>query len=174
MISFDYIAVNGLDDLQLFYGVPVSSSRLAKFGSLLPASQYTTFKAFMKYEAPIWNASYERIRFDFGRAAGQNITIKNVQLRAALPGEVIEIDLNVNQTNQMAISQPTTKNYNITTSGTDPWVLSETVTTTFDPEKTFVISFDYTSSSGLDDLQIFYGSPISGTRRAQLGSLEPS
>ncbi|WP_047419474.1 DUF5722 domain-containing protein [Cellulophaga sp. Hel_I_12] len=174
VVSFDYIAPDGLDDLQIFYGTPVSPNRLAKFGSLAPATQYKTFKAFMKYEAPTWNASYERLRFDFGKNANQNITVKNVQLRAALPNEVIEIELNLGQTNQMSISETTPKNYSIITSGGDPWVQSQLLTTNYDPDNTFVVSFDYTSSSGLDDLQIFYGSPISGARRAQLGSLDAS
>jgi hypothetical protein len=174
VVSFDYIAPNGLDDLQIFYGTPISPNRLAKFGSLSPTSQYKPFKAFMKYEAPVWNAFYERLRFDFGKIANQNITVKNLQLRAALPDEVLQINLNLTQTNQMSISETTPQNYSITTLGGDPWVQSQLLTTTYDPDKTFVVSFDYTSSSGLDDLQIFYGSPISGARRAQLGSLEAS
>ncbi len=174
VISFEYLALNGLNDLQIFYGVPVSVARSVTFGSLSPTSEYKTFKAFMKYEALVWNASYERFRFDFGKVAGQNIKIKNLQLRAAMPGEVIEIDLNSNRTNQLALTETSSQNYSMTTNGTDPWVESQLINTTFDPQKTFVISFDYTSTSGLDDLQIFYGRPISGARRAQLGSLEPS
>ncbi|QCX01363.1 hypothetical protein FGM00_15055 [Aggregatimonas sangjinii] len=172
VISFDYIAEEGLDNFQIFYGAPVNPARRVDFGPLVASSTYRTFKAFMKYEAPTWDSAYERIRFDFGKTPGQNLTVRNVQLRAAAPGEVIPLNLDGNAVNQLTLSsQLPDGSYDVATLGNDPWVASEEITTTYDPNKTFVVSFDYTSQSGLDDLQIFFGTPFSGARRAQLGSL---
>ncbi|MGB6152259.1 MAG: hypothetical protein WBG48_09720, partial [Pricia sp.] len=174
VISFDYIAEDGLDNLQIFYGAPVSAQRQVDFGALTATTSYKTFKAFMKIEAPSWDASYERLRFDFGKKVGQNLTVKNVVLRAAAPNEIINLNLDVNNTNQIDIAQSSDGSYEIGTMGSDPWVATPEITTVFDPEKVYVISFDYTSQSGLDDLQIFYGLPFSGARRALLGSLAPA
>lgn len=175
VISFDYIATDGLDNLQIFYGAPLDpANRRKDFGGLAASSEYTTFKAFMKYEVENWNMPFDRFRIDIGRSSGQNITIRNVQLRAAAPGEVIPINLDLSRRNQMNITEDPEAIYNILTQGGDPYIFSEDQTNTFDPEQTFVISFDYISSTGLDDLQIFYGSPISPERRALLGSLPAS
>ncbi|MGB5821101.1 MAG: DUF5722 domain-containing protein [Saonia sp.] len=175
VISFDYIAENGLDDLQIFYGTPFDPARKIEFGSLAQATTYTPFKAFMKYEVTNWTGIYDRFRLDIGRLAGQQIKIRNLQLRAASPEEVIEIDLDLTGKNQMDISETSPGIYNITTlPGGDPWVLSQQLTTTYDPDKTFVISFDYVATNGLDDLEIFYGAPISAARNAIFGSLEAS
>lgn len=170
VVTFEYIAVEGLDNLQIFYGA-VSLARRINFGSLTATPTYKTFKAFMKYEAPVWDQSYERFRFDFGKKAGQNIKVKNVQLRAALPGEVIPLGLDFGRKNQISVVEAPIDTYSISTLGNDPFIYSEEITQTYDPAKTFVVSFNYTSSTGLDDLQIFYGKPTSGARRAQLGSL---
>ena len=173
VVTFEYIAVEGLDNLQIFYGA-VSPARRIDFGSLTATSTYKTFKAFMKYEAPVWDQSYERFRFDFGKKAGQNIKVKNVQLRAALPGEVIPLGLDLGRRNQISVVEAPIDTYSISTLGNDPFIYSKEITQVYDPLKTFVLSFDYTSSTGLDDLQIFYGKPTSPARRVQLGSLSAS
>jgi hypothetical protein len=171
VISFDYIATDGLDNFQIFYGAPLDAANRRKdFGSLAPSSTYTTFKAFMKYEVGNWSV-FDRFRFDFGRAAGQNITVKNVQLRAALPGEIMPLTLNLARRNQISITENPEVTYSISSLGTDPFVYSEDITTPYDPNKTFVLAFDYMSSTGLDDLQIFYGKPTSAARRVLLGSV---
>mgnify|MGYP003639345044 FL=1 len=171
VISFDYIATNGLDNFQIFYGAPINpTNRRKDFGSLAPATEYTTFKAFMKYEVGNWSV-FDRFRFDFGRAAGQNIMVKNVQLRAALPGEVVPLALNLARRNQISVVENPEDTYSISSLGTDPFIYSETITTPYDPNKTFVLAFDYTSSTGLDDLQVFYGKPTSPARRVLLGAV---
>ena len=171
VISFDYIATEGLDNLQVFYGAPLDpTNRRKDFGSLLPSSEYKSFKAFMKYEVDNWN-EFDGFRFDIGKSGGQNIIIKNLQLRAALPGEVIPVGLDLTRRNQMSITENPEDTYSISTLGGDPFIYSNEITQVYDPQKTFVIGFDYTSSTGLDDLQIFYGKPTSPARRVQLGSL---
>ncbi len=176
VISFDYIATQGLDNLQVFYGTPLDGrNRRIDFGSLSASSNFKTFKAFMKYEVGNWDTFYERFRFDFGKAAGQNITVKNLQLRAAEPDEIISIDLDLTRKNQMDITENPEDFYTINTlPGGDPFIFSEIITTSYNPEETYVLSFDYTAPMGLDDLRIFYGQPISGTRRIDLGPLSPA
>lgn len=175
VISFDYIAPEGLDNLHIFYGASLDpANRRKDFGSLLPSSKYTSFKAFMKYEVDNWNAFYDRFRFDFGKSAGQQITIKDLQVRAAMPGEVVPLNLDLARRNQMSIAENPEDMYNISTLGGDPFIYSEEVTQVYDPQKTFVLAFDYTSSTGLDDLQIFYGKPTSPARRVLLGSVPAS
>lgn len=173
VVSFEYLAPNGLDDLEIFYGAPVNALRTVKLGSLPKTTAFTTYKVLMKFVAPTWNAFYERFRFDFGKQAGQNIKVRNVVIRAALPAEVIALNPDLTKRNQMNITKRADGSYDIGTTGIDPWVISP-INTTFDPQKVYVISFDYIAAAGLDDLEIFYGAPFSTARRALLGSLTPS
>ena len=120
VITFDYLAENGLDDLQIFYGTPITPTRSVTLGSLPKTTAFTTYKVMMKFAAPSWDSFYDRFRFDFGKKAGQHIIVKNVQLRAALPQEVINLDLNLSLTNQMNIAKKTDGSYDIATNGVDP------------------------------------------------------
>lgn len=173
VISFDYIAENGLDNLQIFYGAPLDPvNRRKDFGSLAASTDYTSFKAFMKYEVNNWDQFFERFRFDFGKSSGQHIKIKNLQVRAALPGEVVPISLDLTKTHQMNATENPDNIYNISTlPGGDPYIFSNQLTTSYDSDNTFVLSFEYVAPQGLDDLQIFYGQPISAERKIVLGSL---
>jgi len=170
VIIFEYLAPNGLDDLEIFYGTPVSAARTVKLGSLPKTTAFTSYKVLMKFGAPTWNAFYDRFRFDFGKKAGQNIKVRNVLIRSALPTEVINLDFNLNLKNQMNITKKADNSYDINTTGVDPWVVAK-INTTFNPEKVFVIGFDYIATAGLDDLEIFYGTPFTASKKATLGGL---
>jgi len=50
--------------------------------------------------------------------------------------------------------------YEITTTGNDPYVTSVPLATDYDPEKQYVLSFDYFSEKGVDGIELFYGPPI--------------
>ena len=169
VVSFEYLAPNGLDDLEIFYGA-LSTARTVKLGSLPKTTNFTTYKVMMKFVAPIWDSFYDRFRFDFGKQAGQNIKVRNVVIRTALPQEVINLDLDLNLKNQMNITKKADNSFDINTTGVDPWVVAE-IKTTFNPEKVYVIGFDYIATAGLDNLEIFYGTPIATTRKANLGGL---
>ncbi|NJC26441.1 DUF5722 domain-containing protein [Neolewinella antarctica] len=160
VISFDYVAADGLDGLQIYYGTPIAGARSVTFGSLSATTSYRTFKAFMKIEAATWDEAYRDFRFDFGNSSGQEITLRNLQLRAPTATEVISLRLDpANVSPFITVTEPTANNYDITTSGGDPWVGTETITTVYNPDSVYVLSFDYTSTSGLNDLRIFYGEP---------------
>lgn len=170
VIEFEYLAVAGLDDLEIFYGAPLSPSRTVKLGSLPATNTFTSYKVMMKFVAPVWNAFYDRFRFDFGKAANQRITVRNLKIRSALPTEVIALPFDEGNKNGMNLTANADGSYDIASTNTDPWVVAN-INTTFNAERVFVVSFDYIAAAGLDDLQIFYGSPFVPERRALLGSL---
>ncbi len=174
VISFDYLAPDGLDDLQIFFGTPISGQRRIMFGSLPEAPAYRSFKAFMKIEAPNWDRSFADFRFDFGITAGQQITVRNVRLRAPTGREVIPFTLNPAARNQAPTNANANGGFEITTTGGDPWVRSTVITEMYDPDSVYVLSFDYTTTSGLNDFQIFYGQPDSPLRRAVYPGLAPT
>jgi hypothetical protein len=174
VISFEYLAPQGLDDLEIFYGAPFSPARNVSFGSLVSSNTFREFKAFMKLEAPSWNSAYDLFRFDFGRSAAQSITVRNLELRAATPTEVIPLTLDTSDKNQMDVTVLPDGSYDILTQGGDPWITNQTLTTVYDPEKVVTLSFDYVAPTGLDNLQVFYGTPFTPARVAQLGALPAS
>ncbi len=171
LISFDYLAPGGLDEFQIYYGTPIAAARSVLFGSLPAAAGYRTFRGFMKLEAPSWDEAYTDFRIDFGISAGQQITLRNLELRAPTATEVIPLRLDPATASEfLSITEPTPDTYDVTTSGGDPYVGTEIITTGYDPDSVYVLSFDYTSGSGLNDLKIFYGEP-SPTRRLDFGAL---
>jgi hypothetical protein len=80
-ISFDYIATAGLDDVEIFFGPPISSTQSIQAGALPATSVYKTFTINMKDPTTKWTKRFSQFRFDLGRKAGQEITIKNIHLR---------------------------------------------------------------------------------------------
>jgi hypothetical protein len=63
--------------------------------------------------------------------------------------------------------------YSITTTGGDPYLSAIDLTTVYDYNSTFYISFDYISVGGLDDLTIYYGTP-SEDRKVDAGAVAPA
>ncbi|TXF81996.1 T9SS type A sorting domain-containing protein [Neolewinella aurantiaca] len=175
VLSFEYEAVAGLDNLQIFYGSPFSAQRQIDFGSLPAASSFRTFKAFMKIEAPEWDDDYAEFRFDFGVTAGQDITVRNIQLRTPTAREVIPFSLEPTMRNQAPITANANGGFEITTNGGDPWVRSTLITEMYHPDSVYVLSFDYTSTSGINNnFQIFYGQPDNPARRVLYPALPPA
>lgn len=170
VVSFEYLAPEGLDNLEIFYGL-LSASRRVDFGPLRRATTFKTFRGFMKLEAPTWNEAYDRFRFDFGRAAGQQLTVRNLELRAPTPTEVIELTLNVNEKNQLTATPDGSGGLTLSSTGGDPWIATQPITAAYDPQRTFVVTFDYVCPSGLDDMRIFFGAPWTPARMATFGPL---
>ncbi len=63
--------------------------------------------------------------------------------------------------------------FSLTTNGADPYISVNDISTFFDYNSTFYISFDYISTAGLDDLTIYYG-PASPDRKISVGAVPPS
>ncbi len=64
--------------------------------------------------------------------------------------------------------------FSINTTGNDPSITAVDLTTAYDFNSAYYISFDYISTGGIDDLTIFYGSPFSSDRRVSAGVLAPT
>ena len=56
--------------------------------------------------------------------------------------------------------------YEIRTTGEDPFVMSAPLTMPYDPEKQYVLSFEYFSEKGVDFIELFYGPPIKAGKSA--------
>lgn len=76
------------------------------------------------------------------------------------------IELNTASAHHMTIKSLENGGYEITTTGNDPHVISEPLAETYDPNKHYVLSFEYISMKGADFVQLFYGPPIKGSQSA--------
>ncbi len=173
VISFEYTAPAGLDFFEIFYGA-TSATRRAIYTDLAATTTFRTFKAFMKFDVKNWDSPFQTFRFDFSRTGTYDITVRNLELRAPTAGEVIPLSLNPNETNQLTATPSAEGGFTLSTTGADPFIATEVLTTTYDPATTYVLSYAYTSADGLDDVQVFYGSPWTPARRALFGPLPAS
>ena len=72
----------------------------------------------------------------------------------------IPIKLNLKQTNQVDVKPLADGGYAITTTGEDPWVMSQPLSGSYDPDRQYILSFDYFCAEGLDSFELFFGPPI--------------
>ncbi|MGB3800388.1 MAG: DUF5722 domain-containing protein, partial [Lewinella sp.] len=170
VISFDYQASSGLDFLEIFYGA-TSATRKVTYTDLPASDGFRTFKAFMKFDVDNWNSPFQKFRFDFSRAGRYSLTVRNFQLRAPTDTEVIPLTLNLDEQQQMTTTENADGSITINTTGRDPFIATQPLGVAYDPEETFVLSYDYSSPTGLDLFQAFFGFPWAGTRRADFGPL---
>jgi hypothetical protein len=87
-ISFDYIAPNGLDNIQIYFGPPFNEANSIKISSLPATSAYKNFMINLKDITNQWNKPYTKLRFDLGKTADKQINIKNIYLRKPQANEI--------------------------------------------------------------------------------------
>jgi hypothetical protein len=87
-ISFDYLAPQGLDDLQIYFGPPFSESKSLRIGKLPPSADYKNFRIDVQKYTGLWNIPYSKFRFDFGRGPNQKISVRNIKLTTPENSEV--------------------------------------------------------------------------------------
>jgi len=78
----------------------------------------------------------------------------------------IPLELDLNAGHQLEAKALPDGGYEIKTTGEDPYVLTRPVTQDYDPEKQYVLSFEYFCLEGLDSFQLFYGAPFAKERSA--------
>ncbi len=88
-------------------------------------------------------------------------TISNAQV-------VVELELQA--ANHMTIVKESDGSYTITTTGQDPNVRSHPLGTIY-PEVNYMLSFEYISQSGINDFQLYFGTPFSEARKILAGNL---
>ena len=84
-------------------------------------------------------------------------TVKYLQLELATP-------------HQIQINQKDSYTYELTTTGTDPYLFMAPLTATNSPDSV-VLTFEYQCSTDINDFQIFFGSPISEERSLKYGTI---
>ncbi|MBD5781641.1 hypothetical protein IEN85_19220 [Pelagicoccus sp. NFK12] len=185
VLEFEYICVTGLDDLQIFYktaNTGFSPARRALLGPLPASSEFRKYAVEMDVQAPVWDAVYNKFRFDFGRLPGRSITVRNIVLRsltpeeqaARLPKETVAIELNAGSTSGgLTASVLADGSYRLDTEGNDPWVGSVPVSDSYDPEVSYIIEFEYKTDFAYNQLEVFYG-PVNPARRFDAPGFEPS
>jgi len=72
--------------------------------------------------------------------------------------------------NQLQITQKATYQYEITTTGTDPYLAMEPLITT-NPSDCLVFTFEYQSTKDINSMQVFFGSTISEERSYKTSTL---
>ena len=91
ILSFDYFCAKGLNFIELLYGPPIRGGKSAQ-GPAVPSSEGWTSYALNikdKQKPGTWRAGYSIFRLDFGNQANRVIQIKNIQLRAPTPRELM-------------------------------------------------------------------------------------
>ncbi len=184
IIAFEYQAVNGngaygIDDLQIFYGPPITGSNRVLLGKQDSSSVWKSVAVNMKVSALNWNQAYSQFRFDPGISPDQTIKVRNIVLRAPTPSELaaenfatdIPVTLNLSAKNQMNATLNVDSSYTIQTLGTDPYVYANNVNTLYDFNSTYYLSFDYKAATGLDDMEVFFGPPITQSQLIKVGPL---
>lgn len=83
VLSFDYIAPTGIDDLEIFFS-PIVAGRSHSFGELPPATEWTTMSINLKeyIEMFEWGNAGDVLRFDIGRTSDVSFKIRNIYLRS--------------------------------------------------------------------------------------------
>lgn len=82
VLDFEYFCPEGISDMQIYYGPPISPSTCVSMGNL-PKSE-TWNKACLNLKAAtnqVWNNSFTQIRLDFGALAKLRLQVRNIVLR---------------------------------------------------------------------------------------------
>lgn len=72
--------------------------------------------------------------------------------------------------NQLQITQKTTYQYELTTTGTDPYLSMEPLTSANSSDQ-LVFTFDYQSNKDISSMQVFFGSPVTEERSYKTGTI---
>jgi len=77
----------------------------------------------------------------------------------------VSIELDVTRSHHVQITEPSKGVFQIKTTGNDPWVMARPLGK-YDPQKDYVLAFDYFCAKGLSTIQLYYGPPIRETHSA--------
>jgi len=75
------------------------------------------------------------------------------------------------KSNQVEIKSLPGGEYDIGTTGGDPYLVFRPIGAPFDAEKTHVLGFEYFCPEGIEGIEVYYGQPFSGTRLISIPSL---
>ena len=179
VLSYDYVCASGLDLFQAFFGFPWAGTRRADFGPLPASGTPTTFVGSMKQGSNGgWTETgvVEKLRFDFGRLPDRTITIDEIYLREPTFAEIkafappplvdtVAIELDVTRTSgDLTATEVATGSYLLDTKGNDPWIRAKSVEANYDIDSTYILEFEYLTAQGYNELQLFFGPPITGAQ----------
>lgn len=80
------------------------------------------------------------------------------------------LKFDLSSANQLGITHLSTYSYEITTTGTDPYIFTQGISKALN-EDSVVLTFEYTSSGNVDFIQIFFSPEISEARSIKIGNL---
>lgn len=83
VFSFDYFCPGGVTDVELFYGPPIVAGQSADGPEMLACEGWTSYSLNIRtcQKRGTWRGGFRVFRLDLGRAAGQTVQIRNIQLR---------------------------------------------------------------------------------------------
>ena len=71
------------------------------------------------------------------------------------------MELDIESANHLKIKKLDNREYQITTTGGDPFIYTKPFKSDYDPKKEYIFSFEYFSLKGIEGIQLFYGPPVS-------------
>ncbi|HHU25910.1 MAG TPA: hypothetical protein GXZ56_04735 [Bacteroidales bacterium] len=96
------------------------------------------------------------------------------EIQIDMPGTTSRyMKLNLSSANHMNITRTASNAYRLTTTGEDPYIVSEKLMIPVHKDSV-VLTFEYKSSAKIDFIQVFLGHPITEARSIFFGSLSPT
>lgn len=84
-----------------------------------------------------------------------------------ITAEELKMELDLNSMHHIDIKALENGEYQITTTGEDPYIYTKPFKSNYNPNEEFIFSFEYLSLKGIEGIQLFYGPPISEKNSAQ-------
>jgi hypothetical protein len=89
VVAFEYFCPDGVDNLQVFFGPPLSAAQSAHYGPLAKAETWQPVAVNLSaLAAGSWKSPASQYRLDFGSRGGIGIRIRNLHLRTRDEREV--------------------------------------------------------------------------------------
>ena len=194
VLTFDYIAPQGVSELEIFYSI--FNSATGSFGVIggrseivgdLPATdswQNISFNLYKKIKEFGWGITGDFLRLDFGREAGVDFQIKNMYLRSMTdeekneinkkPVSVMDFTIDVDRSKVNGVDFLSTEGgeYSMKTTNADPYIYTNTLSAECSDEAV-VLSFDYIAPKGVTLFQLLI-SPEAPDRFTNLPDIAPS
>lgn len=91
-LSFDYIAPQGVDNMQIFFGAALAESRSIKPSSISSATDWATYTLDITDDVNrfAFGKKDDFLRIDFGTTSGVDIRIKNIRMQVVSETKTVE------------------------------------------------------------------------------------
>lgn len=166
-LHVECLCTSGLDMFQIYFGNSYSASRLLSYGPIEASTQWQTLELDLSgaVENFGWGFAGLNMRIDLGNNSGKSIQLRNLYVHAR--DERVALTIPNEDINQVTYSASGGV-YSFQTTGEDPHVRCSALPRNLFTEET-ALYFEYKSTTGINDLQLFFGNTWSEARSKHCG-----